>query len=90
VKIAILGGTGKLGLAFAKRLQQTANEIVIGSRDASKANEAAKQAGGSVRGMTNIDAAHWCDLAILSVPYAGQRVLLEALTEALRGKIAID
>jgi len=90
VKIAILGGSGKLGQAFAARLRQTGHEVAIGSRDPSKAEEAAAKAGRGVRGMTNSDAAQWCDIAIVYVPYAGHRTLFESLKEALNGKIIID
>src|SRR2546422_76017 len=90
VKIAILGGSGKLGQAFAARLRQTGHEVAIGSRDPSKAEEAAAKAGPGVRGMTNNDAALWADLAIVSVPYAGHNSLFESLKEALNGKVIID
>ena len=90
MKIAILGGTGKLGLAFAQRLLRTEHEVAIGSRDASNAADAAKTLGDRVRGMTNAESASWCDLAIVSVPYAGHRTLLEPLREGLKGKMIID
>ena len=90
MNIAILGGTGKLGLAFAVRLTQTGHAVAIGSRDAAKAQEAARTAGQHVSGMTNAGAAAWCDLAFVSVPYAGHRALLESLRAELRGKIIID
>ena len=90
MKIAILGGTGKLGLAFAQRLLRTEHEVAIGSRDASNAAAAAKTLGDRVRGMTNAESATWCDLAIVSVPYAGHRTLLEPLRDGLKGKIIID
>ncbi len=89
MKIAILGGTGKLGLAFAVRLTNTGHECIIGSRDAAKAAEAAKTIPG-IRGMANIDAAAWCEAALVSVPYAGHRTLLDPLKEQLRGKIVVD
>jgi NADPH-dependent F420 reductase len=90
MKIAILGGTGKLGLGFATRLSNAGHELVIGSRDAGKAEEAAKSAGAAVRGMTNAGAAAWCETAMLSVPYASHGALLESLKDHLRGKIIID
>ena len=90
MRVAILGGTGKLGLGFALRLIKTGHEAAIGSRDAAKAEEAAKTVGETIRGMTNDHAAAWCELAFLSVPYAGHRALLEPLREQLRGKIIID
>jgi len=90
VKIAILGGSGKLGQAFAARLRQTGHEVAIGSRDPAKAEEAAAKAGTGVRGMTNKDAAQWSDMAIVSVPYAGHRSLFESLKESLNRKVIID
>jgi NADPH-dependent F420 reductase len=90
MRVAILGGTGKLGLAFALRLAQTPHEVAIGSRDAVKAEEAAKTIGANVRGMTNTDAAAWCDIAIVSIPYFGHRALLEPLSIQLIAKIVID
>ena len=90
MKIALLGGTGKLGLSFALRLGETGHEAAIGSRDAAKAAEAAKTAGKTARGMTNIDAAVWCEAALISIPYAGHRALLDSVREQLHGKIVID
>jgi NADPH-dependent F420 reductase len=89
MKIAILGGTGKLGIAFALRLSQSGHEVTIGSRDAVKAEEAAKTIPG-IRGVTNSDAAFGCDAALVSVPYAGHGALFESLKDSLRGKIIID
>jgi NADPH-dependent F420 reductase len=89
MKIAILGGTGKLGLAFALRMSTSGHEAAIGSRVAAKAEEAARSVSG-VRGLTNVDAALWCDAALVSVPYSGHRALFESLKESLRGKTIID
>jgi 8-hydroxy-5-deazaflavin:NADPH oxidoreductase len=90
MKIGILGGTGKLGLAFAARTITAGHEAVIGSRDAVRAEGAAKTLGSAVRGMTNMDAAGWCEAAFISVPYAGHRDLLEPLRDQLLGKVVID
>ena len=90
MKIAILGGTGKLGLGLAVRLSQTGHDVTIGSRQAGKAEEAAKAAGAAVRGVTNGEAAAWCDIAVLSVPYASHRTVLEPLKDQLRAKVIID
>lgn len=90
MKVAILGGTGKLGLALAVRLHQAGHDVTIGSRDTSKAAEAAKSAGEGVRGTSNIEAAVWCEIALVSVPYHGHRALLEPLQQALRHKIIVD
>ena len=48
MKVAILGGTGSFGHALAHRLAALGeDEIVIGSRDAARAHEAAEAIGGS-------------------------------------------
>jgi len=90
MKVAILGGTGKLGLAFAVRVHRAGHNVCIGSRDSAKAMEAAKSVDEQIIGTTNLEAASMCDLAFISVPYIGHRSLLEPLKDQLRGKIIID
>lgn len=69
MRVAILGGTGSFGRALAARLAAVADdEIVIGSRDAARAEEtAAELGGGKITGATNDDAARGADLAVLAV-----------------------
>jgi NADPH-dependent F420 reductase len=69
VKIAILGGTGSFGRALAIRLAARGeDEIVIGSRDAERAQETASElGGGAVSGATNEDAVRGADLVVLAV-----------------------
>ena len=90
MKVALLGGTGKLGLGFAIRLFQTGHEVMIGSRDAAKARDAAATVDEHVKGGTNADAAAWCDAAIVSVPYQSHTALLTPLKPHLHGKMIID
>lgn len=90
MKIAILGGTGKLGIALAGRFYRSGHETQIGSRDIAKAVEAARSIDPAVSGVFNADAAAWCDAALVSVPYRAHRALLEPLRESLSGKIVID
>lgn len=90
MKVAVLGGTGKLGMGLAARLARAQHEVVIGSRELRKAEEAARAAAERIRGMINIDAARWCDLAIVSVPYQGHRATVESVKDVLAGKIVID
>ena len=52
MKVAIVGGTGAFGLALARRLVEAGDEVVIGSRDAERAQEKAQEvgaAGGAAR-----------------------------------------
>ena len=60
-----MGGTGSFGRALAERLAALGREVVIGSRDASRAKEIAAVIG--VEGAANEDAAAGADLVILAV-----------------------
>ena len=90
MKIAIIGGTGKLGLAFVTRLQITSHDCAVGSRDVSKAEAAVSSIQSRATAMSNSEAAAWCDAAILTIPYSGHRAVLEPLKAGLGGKIVID
>jgi len=65
MKVALLGGTGSFGRALAVRLREAGVEVVIGSRDAERAREAARELG--VEGAENEDALAGADLAVLAV-----------------------
>jgi hypothetical protein len=64
VRIAVLGGTGSFGRALARRLAEAGEEVVVGSRDAERAAEAAAELG--VEGATNADACRGADLVVLA------------------------
>jgi 8-hydroxy-5-deazaflavin:NADPH oxidoreductase len=96
-KIAILGGTGAEGSGLANRLARAGEYIVIGSRDAQRASETAKQLreriGGTARieGADNASAAAQCEIAVLTVPFSGQAALLKQLKSVWKpGTIVID
>jgi NADPH-dependent F420 reductase len=65
MRIAIVGGTGIFGRALAERLQALGREVVIGSRDPSRAEEIAAVLG--VEGAANEDAVQGVDLVVLAV-----------------------
>jgi len=65
VKVAVVGGTGSFGQAVAKRLVDAGVEVVIGSRDANRAREAAEAIG--AEGASNDDAVIGVDLVLLAV-----------------------
>jgi 8-hydroxy-5-deazaflavin:NADPH oxidoreductase len=65
MRVAIIGGTGAFGRALAERLHALGREVVIGSRDPSRAKEIAAVIG--VEGAANEDAAAGADLVILAV-----------------------
>ncbi len=68
MRIAVLGGTGSFGRALAARLAAAGeDDVVIGSRDAARAQAAAAELGGKVAGAENADAARGAELVVLAV-----------------------
>jgi 8-hydroxy-5-deazaflavin:NADPH oxidoreductase len=65
VKVAVVGGTGDFGLALARHLVGAGHDVVIGSREASRAEEKAAEVGAS--GAANDDAVTGVDLVVLAV-----------------------
>jgi NADPH-dependent F420 reductase len=65
VKVAIAGGTGDFGLALATRLVEAGDEVVIGSRDAARAVEKAREVGAEA-GAANEEAVRDVDLVVLA------------------------
>jgi NADPH-dependent F420 reductase len=64
VRVAVVGGTGPFGRALATRLREADCEVLLGSRDAGRAVEAAGELG--VEGARNEDAVRSVDLVILA------------------------
>jgi NADPH-dependent F420 reductase len=95
--IAILGGTGPAGTGLALRWARAGETIIIGSRDAQRAQQSAeeinKKAGvqANIEGMENSAACAAADLLMLTVPFESQAALLKQLKPAIRpGSIVID
>ncbi|MCL4507391.1 MAG: NADPH-dependent F420 reductase [Chloroflexi bacterium] len=96
MKIAVLGGTGKEGSGLALRWAHSGHQVIIGSRDASKAQRVAEElnlalgTAGEIKGMDNAAAAQSSDVAVLTVPYTAHTGSLSAVREALKGKVLVD
>ena len=95
--IAILGGTGPEGSGLALRWAQAGETVIIGSRDAQRAQQAAEkirlQAGGDakVSGFDNVAACAATNLIVVTIPFSGHAALIKQLKPALRpGSIVID
>ena len=94
--VCIVGGTGALGFGLGVRLGRAGVPVVIGSRDAGRAHEAAEKAtalipGGSFEGRENAEAVAGLELVILSVPFRSQSETLTNLKQALKpGQLLID
>jgi NADPH-dependent F420 reductase len=88
LSIGILGGTGDQGKGLARCFSLAGHTVLIGSRSAERAREAAESIG--VRGAENAAVAAEADIVIVAVPWDGHKALLESLREQLDGKIVID
>lgn len=92
-KIAIVGGTGDLGLGLAVRLAPV-HLVMIGSRDHSRAAEAARRAssvsGAKVEGATNAVAVESAEVAILAIPDLPSDEALLLLKPGVQGKLVIS
>ena len=86
--IAVLGGTGPQGRGLARRLAAPGLDVVLGSRSADRAAEAAAALG--VRGTSNAEAAAVGDVVLVVVPWDGHAELLASLVGELAGKIVVD
>ena len=88
--LAVLGGTGEQGRGLARRFALAGHQVILGSRSAERATEAAVGLPGSVSGAANADAAAAADVVIVAVPWEGHKELLISLTTVLAGKVVID
>jgi NADPH-dependent F420 reductase len=93
--IAVIGGTGKQGYGLALRWAAAGHKIIVGSRDATRAQEAATEIAeradsSNVTGAENIAAAGAAEIVVLAVPFASQEATLAPLKEAVSGKLVID
>ena len=89
--VGVLGGTGDQGRGLARRLALAGQRILIGSRDAARAEGAAAQLGiEGVAGASNVAVAARADLVIVAVPWEGHAALLQSLRATLSGKVVVD
>jgi NADPH-dependent F420 reductase len=94
--IPIIGGTGALGAGLATRWAQAGVPVVLGSRAAERAEEAAAKVravvpGADVTGLENGEAAKRGEIVLLTVPFRAQSENLNNLREALSpGQILVD
>jgi NADPH-dependent F420 reductase len=95
VKVAVLGGTGKEGSGLARRWAMNGYKVIIGSRSAERAEEAAKtlneELGGDyLTGMANAEAAEEADIVVVSVPYSAHAATIEGVKDKLDSKVLVD
>jgi NADPH-dependent F420 reductase len=88
--VAVLGGTGEQGRGLARRFALAGVRVVLGSRDAARAQAAAEALPGEVSGADNAGAARAGDVVVVAVPWDGHRELLVSLADDLAGKVVVD
>jgi hypothetical protein len=102
-KIAVIGGTGALGFGLAVRWARSGAHVLIGSREAKKAQEAAQRvyamvpAGGRgtdsplfVDGFENAEATRHASMVVLTVPFPAQIAIVKSIRAELQDAILVD
>ena len=98
-RIAFLGGTGSEGLGLALRFALAGEDVIIGSRQAERAERGAEtlrtrlhSAGtaAAVSGRDNAAAVAAAEIVALTLPFQGVEPLLGEMAPALSGKIILD
>ena len=93
MRLGIVGGTGKLGSGLAMRWARAGHTIALGSRDPAKALARAAELEGNgrvVEGGDNAWAARESEVVVLTVPYEAHKQTLEAIVDAVAGKVLVD
>ena len=95
-KIAVVGGTGDLGFGLALRWAQAGAEVLIGSRDEKKAQDAAQRVKETlnpeamISGFENTQACAQAGVVVLAVPFSAQVSILKSIRDFLKDAILID
>jgi NADPH-dependent F420 reductase len=102
-KIAVIGGTGDLGLGLALRWGRAGAQVLIGSRDENKAKQAAQKVTEmiaadaavpsvkiSVRGLENAAAAAEASIVVLAVPIVAHASILKSIRGSMKDAILVD
>jgi NADPH-dependent F420 reductase len=97
--VSVLGGTGALGRGLALRLARAGHPVVLGSRDAARAADAAadlravlEAAGADARvdGATNEEAAAEGEIVLLATPWDEGGESIAALADVLAGRLVVS
>ena len=92
--LAIIGGTGTLGSGLARRLAAAGYAVILGSRSAEKAGEAARasrarapawrRAAPATRRLPRLP------MVIVTVPWESQARILDEIAAHVEGKLVVD
>jgi 8-hydroxy-5-deazaflavin:NADPH oxidoreductase len=95
-KVAVIGGTGDEGFGLAGRWATAGIELVIGSRDKGRADDAAARlrelvAGARVSGEENAVATAQADVVVVTVPFSGQATIYKSIADHVPdGAVVVD
>jgi 8-hydroxy-5-deazaflavin:NADPH oxidoreductase len=92
--IAVIGGTGEEGFGLALRWAAAGLEVVIGSRDAGRAEAAAirlqeRVGSASVQGLENSNAVAASGVVVVTVPFAGQAGIYKSIAPHVRSEAVV-
>lgn len=103
LKIAVIGGTGDLGFGLALRWAHAGVQVLVGSRDEKKAQDAAERLKETLKadtsrpardtlvsGFENTQACAQASVVVLAVPFMGQAVILKSIRDSLKNAILVD
>ncbi len=99
--VALLGGTGRSGPGLALRFAMAGMRVLIGSREAHRGVESAREVteglralglegGGEITGHTNAAAAEAAETTVITVPHEGLEIVLDGLADTLRGRTVVS
>jgi NADPH-dependent F420 reductase len=98
--VAVIGGTGDLGYGLALRWASAGVPIIIGSRDAERARQAAARANEALaranikataaHAAANAEAVVQAGVVLVCVPFPAQAEILKSIRGALRDQIVVD
>jgi NADPH-dependent F420 reductase len=93
--ICVVGGTGAEGGGLALRWAHAGHRVTIGSRDAGRAEDAARALNaildaGHITGIDSATGVAAAEIVVLTVPFAAQIPTVTGLKPKLAGKILID
>ena len=95
-KVAVVGGTGDEGFGLASRWAKAGIDVVIGSRDQGRAEDAAGRLANlvgtaHVSGAANDAAVRTADVVVVTVPFSGQATIYKSIADHLReGAVVVD
>ena len=87
MRVAIIGGTGKMGRWFARLLKEEGKEVIISGRDEKKLLAAGREL--NVRVGSNVEAIKQADIAIISLPIASLEAVASEIAPHVHPGITI-